>query len=67
MRSAHTLPEARKNAVRAELQRLVDAKIIVPVDEPTDWVSQMSIADKKSGIRIRIDPRPLNEVLKLEH
>ena len=41
--------------------------MIVPVDEPNDWVSQMSVAEKKSGLRICIDPRPLNEVLKSEH
>lgn len=38
-----------------------------PVDEPTDWVSQMSVGEKKSGIRICIDSRPLNKVLKHEH
>ena len=67
VRCARTLPEARKDVVKAELQRLVNEAIIVPVDEPTDWVSQMSVAEKKSGIRICIDPRPLNEVLKREH
>ena len=67
VRCAHTLPEARRDAVKAELQHLVDESIIVPIDEPTDWVSQMSVAKKKSGIRICIDPGPLNEVLKREH
>ncbi|KAL9978632.1 hypothetical protein ACROYT_G016169 [Oculina patagonica] len=66
VRCARTLPEARKDVVKAELQRLRAESIFVPVDEPTDWVSQMSVAEKKSGIRIRIDPRPLNEVLKHE-
>ena len=67
IRCARTLPESRKQAVRDELQRLVDAGIIVPVDEPTDWVSQISVAEKKSGIRICVDPRPLNHALKREH
>ena len=62
IRSARTLPESCKDAVKAELQRLV-----VPVDKPPDWVSQMSVAEKKSGIRICIDPRPLNKALKREH
>ena len=44
--------------------RLVDEKIIVPIDEHTDWVSQVSASEKKFGIRICIDPRQLNEVLK---
>ena len=67
VRRARTLPEAREDALKAELQRLVDKSIIVPIDEPTDWVSQMSVAEKEPGIRICIDPRPLNEVLKREH
>ena len=67
IRSARTLPESRKDAVKAELQRLVDTGMIVPVDEPTDWVSQMSVTEKKFGIRICIDPRPLNKALKREH
>lgn len=67
IRGARTLPESRKAAVKAELERLTESGVIVPVDEPTDWVSQMSVAEKKSGIRICIDPRPLNEALLREH
>ena len=60
VRCARTLPEARKDAVKAELQRLVDESIIVPIDEPTDWVSQMSVAEKKAGIRILWNDLPLD-------
>ena len=67
VRGARTLPESRKAAVKAELERLTESGVLVPVDEPTDWVSQMSVAEKKSGIRICIDPTPLNEVLMREH
>ncbi|PFX25190.1 Retrovirus-related Pol polyprotein from transposon 17.6 [Stylophora pistillata] len=67
IRSARTLPESRKNLVKAELQLLVDTGMIVPVNEPTDWVSQMSVAEKKSGVRICIDPHPLKQALKREH
>ena len=56
IRSARTLPESCKDAVKAELQRLVDTGMIVPVDEPTDWVREMSVAEKMSDIRICIDP-----------
>ena len=39
-------------------------KVIIPVTEPTEWCSQISVQTKKSGrLRICIDPRPLNEVL----
>ena len=48
------MPESRKEAVKAELQRLVDTGIILPVYERADWVSQISIAEKKSGT---VEPR----------
>jgi transposase InsO family protein len=42
--------------------------VIAPVDKPTDWVSQIAVALKKSGeIRLCIDPKPLNAVLRREH
>ena len=38
------------------------------MDEPTEWVSQIVVAMKKSGsLRICIDPKPLNDALKREH
>lgn len=41
--------------------------MITPVDEPAEWVSQIVVAMKKSGeLRICIDPKPLNAVLKRE-
>ena len=42
--------------------------MLTPVEQPTDWVSQMAIGMKKGGgLRICIDPRPLNCALKREH
>ncbi len=62
------VPEALKPAVKAELCRLEETGMIQRVDEPTDWVSQMAVAEKKSGqVRICIDPRTLNMALKREH
>ena len=41
--------------------------MLAKVDEPTAWVTSVVIATKKSGaLRICIDPRPLNQVLKGE-
>ena len=46
------------------LERL---KVITPVDKPTDWISQIVVAVKKSAeLGVCIDPRPLNTVLKRE-
>ena len=62
------IPFALREAVRAELERLVSLNVIAKVDEPTDWVSQIAIVQKKSGaIRLCIDPKPLNLVLRREY
>ena len=54
--------------VAKELDNLVEQGVIIPVDEPSEWVSQMAVATLKSGaIRVCIDPRPLTEALKRSH
>ena len=54
--------------MKLELDRLVTAGVLTPVDDPTDWVNQMAIATKKNGsLRICTDPRSLNLALKREH
>jgi hypothetical protein len=68
IRPARSIPEALKLEVKDTLDRLVTSESIIPVDEPSDWVNQMSVSKKKNGsIRICIDPRPLNLALKREH
>jgi len=62
------LPVALKPKLKEELDRLVNLGVLSPVSQPTDWVSNMVITQKKSGeLRICIDPKPLNEALKREH
>ena len=61
------LPFAMRSKLQAELDRLTDLGVVAPVDEPTDWVSNVVIATKPSGdLRICIDPKPLNKALKRE-
>ena len=61
------VPIAMQTKLRYELDVLVDLKVIIPVTEPTEWCSQISVQTKQSGIlAICIDPRPLNEVLQRE-
>ena len=56
-----------KPRLKIELSNLTANGVIAPVTEPTDWVSSMAIAAKKSGeLRICIDPRPLNKELRRE-
>ena len=65
--SARKVPVSVQEKFKEELQRLERLKVITPVDEPTKWVSQIVVAVKKSGeLRVCIDPRPLNTVLKRE-
>jgi hypothetical protein len=65
---ARTIPESLKVKVKVRLDELLANEIISPVEGPSDWVNQMSISEKKSGeVRLCIDPRPLNKVLKCEH
>ena len=50
-----------------ELKRLTDPRLISLVDKPTDWVSNLVIATKKSGDqRICIDPKQVNKALRRE-
>ena len=54
--------------MKEELDRLVEKGALVPVTEPTVWVSQMAVVHKPScKLRICIDPQPLNATLKREH
>lgn len=42
--------------------------IIVPVTEPTEWVSSLMIVEKKNGtLRICIDPKDLNLAMQRSH
>ena len=62
------LPFAIKDKFELELERLLRIGVIVQVEEPTDWVSQVTVVTKKSGeLRICIDPKPLNDALRREH
>ena len=54
-------------AVKEKLVRLTGIGVLVPVDEPTDWVSNLVIATKASGdLRLCLDPKQLNKALKRE-
>ena len=58
---------ALREKVKVKLEEMCIAGVLVKVDKPTDWVSQMVVTEKKSGdFRIRLDLRPLNYVLKRE-
>jgi hypothetical protein len=62
------LPLSLQDDVKREIDKLVERNVLVPVTEPTEWVSQMTVVRKSNGIlRICIDPQPLNIALMGEH
>ena len=51
-----------------ELDEMVKQVVIVPVDEPTDWVNSLVVREKPNGsLRICLDPKDLNKAIKREH
>ena len=53
-----------KTQLREALRKLEEKEVIRRVEEPTEWVSRLSIQIKKSGeLRLCLDPRALNESL----
>ena len=65
--SPKRVPVGLKEKLKVKLQNLVKNGVIQEVDEPTDWVSQMTITMKKNNdIRICLDPQALNKALKRE-
>jgi hypothetical protein len=59
------LPVALRDRIETELQRLTADNIIAPITEPTPWVSALLVVTKSNGgLRICIDPKPLNKALK---
>ena len=65
---ARKVPFALRPLLKDDLDRMTAKEIIVPVTEPTEWVSALAIATKKSGeLRVCVDPRPLNKALRREH
>ena len=59
---------AYRDKVKDELNRLEDLGILAKEEGPTEWVSNLHVADKPNGkIRICIDPRDLNKGIKRHH
>ena len=59
------IPVAMRDRVEAELRKMVDDDVIAPVSRPTPWVSALLVVAKQDGgIRICIDPKPLNKALQ---
>ena len=54
--------------VHEKLDEFLQQGIIVPVEEPTDWVSSLAFAWKANGkLRVCLDPRHINKAIKRDH
>lgn len=61
------VPIALNDKLELELNRLTKLGVIAPIDEPTEWVSQIVIVKKSDGgVRLCIDPQELNKVIVRE-
>ena len=61
--AAGRIPFRLEDPVYRKLDQMEAEGIIVPVTEPTEWVSRMLVASKPEGdIRICLDPSELKSV-----
>ena len=62
------VPISVRPKLEEELNRLEGQGVLEKVEQPTPWVSQMAITEKKDGsLRVCIDPQELNKALQREH
>ena len=61
-------PIAMWPLVHEKLDEFLEQGIIVPVEEPTDWVSSLAYSWKANGkLRVYLDPRDVNKAIKRDH
>lgn len=66
--AARKLPATFHKKLKTELERMERLNVIVKVDQPTSWVNSMVIVEKLDGsIRVCLDPKDLNRVVKRSH
>ena len=61
-------PIAMQPLVHGKLDEFLEQGIIVPVEEPMDWVSSLAYSWKANGkLRVCLDPRDVNKAIKRDH
>ena len=64
---SRVVPFSRRSRLKEMLGKLQNQGIISPVHEPTDWVHNLVLTEKKNGtLRMCIDPKPLNKAIRRE-
>ena len=68
VKTPHKTLYALQPKLKSYLQTLKDNDIIADVDEPTEWVHNIVVIEKKNKqLRICLDPKPLNAAILREH
>ena len=62
------IPHAHKDRLHKAIEANIKSGVLVKVEQPTDWVHNLVIVEKRnSSLRLCLDPRALNDVIKREH
>ena len=65
---ARKIPEALRERLKTEIDKMEKFVVISRVHEPTPWVKSIVIDEKQRGkLSICTDPRDLNKAVKREH
>ena len=65
---ARKIPEALRERLKTEIDKMEKFGVISRVHEPTPWVKSIVINEKQRGkLSICTDPRDLNKAVKREH
>ncbi|PIK36097.1 hypothetical protein BSL78_27073 [Apostichopus japonicus] len=68
IKPARRTPDALKQPLRQELNRLLDLGIIRELREPTEWVNDIVLVTNPDGsLRLCLDPRELKKYIKRPH
>lgn len=60
-------PLALKDRIIAKLKEMEQHEHITRVEQPTDWVSSMTVSLRGDKVRICLDPTDLNKAIQREH
>ena len=64
----HKIPCAKVDKLKVCLEEMHIAGVIAGVGRPTEWASNLVIAEKRNGdLCLCLDPKPLNLAIKQEH